>query len=94
VVTNHILPGRWDEARKPSTVEFTQTMVLKLPIDEASAKVRKGGPKDDAEDMSLPVWAGVLPVGMRAGEPLPDPALASGLTLPDSVKALGGRLNG
>lgn len=94
VVTNHILPGRWEEGRKPSTSEFTQTMVLKLPLDEASAKARTGGPKDDPEDMSAPVWAGVLPVGLRAGEPVPDEALDAGIQVSPSVEALRDRLNG
>ena len=92
VVTNHILPGRWDEGRKPSTTEFTQTMVMKLSLDESSAKVRTGGPKDEAEDMDMTVWAGVLPVGLRPGELVPDPALKDGVPVSDSVTTLIDRL--
>lgn len=87
VVTNHILPGRWDEARRPNTVEFTQTMVLKLPIDESSAKVRTGPPGDDAEDMDSPIWAGVLPVSTVLGEPEVDPDMRLSVPVPESISA-------
>lgn len=69
VLTNHVLPGRWDEARRPNTKEFTQTMVLRLPLDEVSAKVRTGPPHDEPEDMNMDVWAGVVPLSVVAGDP-------------------------
>ncbi|HUQ39983.1 MAG TPA: pyridoxamine 5'-phosphate oxidase family protein [Acidimicrobiales bacterium] len=71
-VTNHVVPGRWDVARRPNATEVTTTLVLAMPIDEASAKVRTGPPIDDPEDMGLDVWAGVVPVSSVRGEPIPD----------------------
>jgi nitroimidazol reductase NimA-like FMN-containing flavoprotein (pyridoxamine 5'-phosphate oxidase superfamily) len=65
-LTNQLAPGRWDEARQPTAKELKATWILALPIEEASAKVRTGGPLDDAEDESLPVWAGVVPVHLAA----------------------------
>jgi nitroimidazol reductase NimA-like FMN-containing flavoprotein (pyridoxamine 5'-phosphate oxidase superfamily) len=76
--TNHVAPGRWEEVRQPSDHELKATEVLALPLAEASAKVRKGGPVDDEEDMAWPVWAGVVPVRMTTGEPIPAPDLAPG----------------
>jgi hypothetical protein len=70
--TNHIVPGRWDEARQPTDQELKATSVLVLPMDEVSAKMRTGSPIDDEEDYQLPIWAGVVPVRMRAGDPIPD----------------------
>lgn len=67
--------GRWDDVRKPSLKEFNKTLVLALPFDEASAKVRTGPPADDDEDLQLGVWAGVVPVTSEPGEPAPDPLL-------------------
>ncbi len=67
--------GRWDDARKPSLKEFNKTLVLSLPLDEASAKVRTGPPVDDDEDLEREVWAGVVPVTLEPGEPVPDPLL-------------------
>ncbi len=71
--TEHIVPGRWDEVREPSRGEMNATLVLRLPLEEASAKVRTGPPVDDEEDMALPVWAGELPLRMVASEPVADP---------------------
>lgn len=70
--TNHIVPGRWDEARVPTDQELKATSVLVLPIEEVSAKVRTGPPIDDEDDYEIPIWAGVVPVHMRAGDPIPD----------------------
>lgn len=70
--TNHIVPDRWDEARQPTDQELKATSVLVLPMDEVSAKVRTGPPIDDEEDYAIPIWAGVVPVRMRAGDPIPD----------------------
>jgi nitroimidazol reductase NimA-like FMN-containing flavoprotein (pyridoxamine 5'-phosphate oxidase superfamily) len=64
--TDHIAPGRWDEARQPTEQELKATWVLSLPLTEASAKVRSGPPEDDAEDLDFPVWSGVVPVHLAA----------------------------
>jgi len=74
--TNHIVPDRWDEARQPTDPELKATSVLVLPMEEVSAKVRTGPPIDDEEDYDIPIWAGVVPIHMRAGEPIPDDRLS------------------
>jgi nitroimidazol reductase NimA-like FMN-containing flavoprotein (pyridoxamine 5'-phosphate oxidase superfamily) len=71
-VVEHIAPGRWAEARQPSEGEIKGTTILALPLDEASAKIRTGPPKDFDEDRSLAVWAGVIPLDLRRGRPRPD----------------------
>jgi nitroimidazol reductase NimA-like FMN-containing flavoprotein (pyridoxamine 5'-phosphate oxidase superfamily) len=73
LLSEHILPGRWAESREPNEKELKATSVLRLPIEEFSAKVRQGPPIDDEEDYSFPTWAGVIPVQMVAGEPIADP---------------------
>lgn len=77
--TEHVLKGRWDDARQPSAIELKATTVLALPLDEVSAKVRRGDPIDDEDDYALPVWAGVVPLALTAAAPVPDPRLAPGL---------------
>jgi uncharacterized protein len=72
VISDHLIRGRWEEVREPESQELKGTTVLRFEIDEASAKVRAGGPKDDKEDYELPVWAGVLPLRMETGVPVPD----------------------
>jgi hypothetical protein len=71
----------------PTPEEYKQTLLLAMPIEEASAKVRAGAPKDEEEDLGLPVWAGILPLGLAAGEPEPDPALSDGLAVPPYVRS-------
>jgi uncharacterized protein len=71
-LVEHVVPGRMSEARPPSDAELRKTLVLRLPIDEASAKVRTGGPIDDPEDLSLPIWAGQLPLVRAYGSPIPE----------------------
>jgi nitroimidazol reductase NimA-like FMN-containing flavoprotein (pyridoxamine 5'-phosphate oxidase superfamily) len=78
-LTNHIVPDRWDGLRPVTEQELGATTVLALPIEEASAKVRSGPPKDDAEDATWPVWAGVVPVGVRIGDPAPDGGAGEGV---------------
>jgi hypothetical protein len=73
-ISEHVVPGRWDEVRPPNARELAATAVLEVPIEEASAKIRTGPPRDDLEDLSLPVWAGVLPLETIPGEPVPDEA--------------------
>ena len=72
VIVEHMLPGRTAEARQPTPAELQMTRVVWLPLDEASAKVRTGGPIEDDDDRALPVWGGVIPLGQRAGVPQPD----------------------
>lgn len=84
-LSEHILPGRWNEVRKPNEREVKQTAVLRLPIEEFSAKVRSGPPLDDPEDYSFPTWAGVVPLELRAGEPIPDPELNPEREAPTSL---------
>src|SRR5262245_7333169 len=73
--TEHMIPGRWSEIRGPNDQELKATLVLSLPIEEASAKVRTGPPIDDEPDYALPVWAGVLPLKLMPGAPESDPRL-------------------
>jgi nitroimidazol reductase NimA-like FMN-containing flavoprotein (pyridoxamine 5'-phosphate oxidase superfamily) len=75
VIVEHVSPGRWSEARWPNDKEMKATSVLRLPISEASAKIRTGPPVDDEEDYGLPIWAGVLPLRLRAGAPVADARL-------------------
>lgn len=84
---DHLLPGRSAEVRGPSRVEVRQTAVLEVPIDEASVKVRTGGPVDDADDLDLPVWAGVVPLAVAVGPPVPADGLADGIEVSGSVRA-------
>ena len=81
--TYHIVQGRWEEARQPTDQELKATSVLALPLEEVSAKVRTGPPVDDEEDYSMPIWAGVVPVGQRVGEPLPDDRVLPGIPAVD-----------
>jgi nitroimidazol reductase NimA-like FMN-containing flavoprotein (pyridoxamine 5'-phosphate oxidase superfamily) len=87
IFTNKMQPGRWNDVRKPNDGEWKATMVLKFKIEEVSAKVRTGAPKDDEEDYALDVWAGVVPLVSERKEPIPDPDLKSGVSLPDYLKA-------
>ena len=82
-LVEHVMPGRWDDVRSPNESELKQTLVLSIPIDEASAKIRTGPPADDEEDYALPIWAGVLPLAPTAGPLVPDPRLANGVLVPD-----------
>jgi hypothetical protein len=84
-IVEHVAPGRWSEVREPSAKELAATLVLRLPIEEASAKVRSGPPLDDEEDYALECWAGVLPLGLTPGTPVPDPRMPAGRALPASV---------
>jgi uncharacterized protein len=84
-LVDHVCPGRWEEARHPTAKELATTKVVRLPLLEASAKVRTGPPKDSASDLRLPVWAGELPLRVVPQPPLPDPGLAPGLSVPDYI---------
>lgn len=84
--TERLLPGRWGEVRPPTIKELKAIHVLAIDIDEASAKVRAGGPLDDEDDYALDVWAGVVPLALAAGEPLPDPRLRAGIAPSAAVR--------
>ena len=84
--TDHIVPGRWDAVRAVRDSEVKATSVLKLSLQEVSAKVRTGPPKDEAEDYELPIWAGVLPLRIAAGEPIADAKLPAGISAPQILR--------
>ena len=84
-LVEHIIPGRSDEVRGPDPRELAATAVLALPLAEVSAKVRTGPPKDDDPDYDLPIWAGVLPLALTPGDPVPDPVLDPSIPPPDHV---------
>ena len=84
-VTEHLIPGRWKEARLPNAKELNATSVVSIRIDEASAKVRVGPPLDEKEDYVLPVWAGVLPLHETTSVPLQDELQSPQVKLPGYV---------
>jgi nitroimidazol reductase NimA-like FMN-containing flavoprotein (pyridoxamine 5'-phosphate oxidase superfamily) len=86
-IVEHIVPGRWSDVRAPRENELKATAVLSIPIDEASAKIRGGGPVDDEEDHALGAWAGVIPLALQAGAPEPDARLREGIALPGYASA-------
>ena len=86
VLSEHIIPGRWDDARQPNDRELKATSVLRLPIEEFSAKVRTGPPIDDEEDYSFPTWAGVVPLNVHVGDPINDPKLKPAREAPPYLK--------
>ncbi len=85
IISEHLITGRWDEVRGPNAKELKATAVLEFLIEEASAKVRTGGPVDDEEDYALPIWAGVLPLALTPGEVVPDERLHKEAVLPEYV---------
>jgi uncharacterized protein len=86
VLSEHILPSRWDDVRRPNEKELKATLVMRLPIEEFSAKVRQGPPLDDEEDYSFPTWAGVIPLSLVPGAPIADPRLDPPRAVPDYAK--------
>ena len=92
--TNHVVPGRWKDVREPTESELKATSVLALPLDEVSAKVRVGPPKDDEADYALPIWAGVLPLQVVPGVPISDPRLIAGLEPPAYLRGYSRNRNG
>ncbi len=92
-VVEHVVPGRWQEARHPTAAELSGTRVLRIPLAEASAKVRSGPPKDPPEDLALPVWAGEIPVTLHVGRPVAAPGLRPEIAIPRYLNEyeLGGR---
>ena len=81
-IVEHVAPERWREVREPSLEELRRTLVLRMPLDEASAKLRGGGPIDDEADYALSCWAGHIPLHVMTGNAIPDPRLAPGVDLP------------
>jgi hypothetical protein len=86
-IVEHVVPGRVAEVRAPSELELRATRVVALPLDESSAKVRSGPPKDDEADYALDCWAGELPLRLVAQAPVPDPRLRPGLAPGPTVTA-------
>jgi nitroimidazol reductase NimA-like FMN-containing flavoprotein (pyridoxamine 5'-phosphate oxidase superfamily) len=84
-ITEHLIPGRWQETRLPNRKELNATRVVSIKIDEASAKVRMGPPVDDQEDYTLPVWAGVLPLQEQTLPPVRDELLSRDIPLPEYI---------
>lgn len=87
-LTEKLIPGRWDSIRPPSDAEFRQTLMVRIPIDEASAKIRNGPPGDDEADLERGVWAGVVPLSLRAGPAEPDPGLPDAIEIPAHIRRL------
>jgi uncharacterized protein len=86
VIGDDLIPGRWAAARHPTKKEMAATAVLSLPLTESSVKIRTGMPMDEGEDLDSDVWAGVLPVTMTFGEPVPDPLLRDGIEMPAHIR--------
>jgi nitroimidazol reductase NimA-like FMN-containing flavoprotein (pyridoxamine 5'-phosphate oxidase superfamily) len=86
-LTEQLAPGQWDYARPPTAKELAATAVLALSLEEASVKIRRGAPIDDEADYALPVWAGVLPIDTRWGEPQPDPVLPKEIGIPVHISS-------
>ncbi|MEV7546200.1 pyridoxamine 5'-phosphate oxidase family protein [Streptomyces sp. NPDC089915] len=87
-LVDHVVPGRAADSRPANAKELAATAVIRLDLNEVSAKVRTGGPNDDAEDLELPFWSGVVPVAPAYGTPVPAADLAPGIAVPDYVSAL------
>ncbi|HPH45613.1 MAG TPA: pyridoxamine 5'-phosphate oxidase family protein [Chryseolinea sp.] len=86
VFTNKMQQGRWEDVRKPTAGEWKATMVIAFNIEEASAKIRVGGPKDDDEDYALDIWAGVVPLKIQRLPVIPDDVLKDGIPVPEYLK--------
>ena len=89
-ITDAVLPGRWAEARPPSRNEDKATLVVAVPIEEFSAKVRGNEVTDEPEDYDLPIWAGSVPLSTLVGAAEPDPKLADGIEIPESIRRFTG----
>ena len=85
-LTEHLVPGRWADSRPPTAQELKAMTVLEIPVNEASAKLRPGGPADESEDYALPIWAGNLPLSIAAGAPFDDGRLLPGVEMPAYVR--------
>jgi len=85
-LTEHLMPGRWEQCRHPKRQELKATSLLRIPLSEATAKLRTGGPTDDDADLELPYWAGIVPRTVSWGPPVADPGLASGIEAPEIAR--------
>ena len=85
IILDHIMPGRWEDVRKPNKKELDATSVFSFKIDEASAKIRNGPAIDDEEDLNLNIWAGILPLKICAGEPAKDELLNDNISIPEYI---------
>ncbi|MGK7951875.1 MAG: pyridoxamine 5'-phosphate oxidase family protein [Xenococcaceae cyanobacterium] len=85
--SDNIIPDRWQEVRPPNPQELNGTLVLSLPLTEASAKMRTGAPVDAEKDYELPIWAGVIPLNITPGKPISDPRLSPDIPIPASVRS-------
>ena len=86
VLTDHIMPGRWEDARQPNRKELKATSLVAMDIETASAKIRTGPPIDDEEDYELPIWAGVLPIRRTILPPIADDKLNKSIVLPEYIE--------
>ncbi|MFJ3203888.1 pyridoxamine 5'-phosphate oxidase family protein [Streptomyces sp. NPDC086989] len=87
-LVDHVVPGRSADSRPANAKELAATAVIRLDLNEVSAKLRTGGPHDEPEDMGLPYWSGVVPVAPVHGAPVPADDLAPGIAVPDYLTAL------
>ncbi|MFE2288993.1 pyridoxamine 5'-phosphate oxidase family protein [Streptomyces sp. NPDC059443] len=87
-LVDHVVPGRSADSRPANAKELAATAVIRLDLNEVSAKLRTGGPNDDPEDLGLPFWSGVVPVAPAYGTPIPAADLTAGMTTPDYIAAL------
>lgn len=85
IISDQIIPNRWDEVRLPNAKELKATQILKIEIEEASAKIRKGPPIDDKDDYDLPIWAGEIPIKKTFLKPIPDQKLNENVKISSSV---------
>jgi nitroimidazol reductase NimA-like FMN-containing flavoprotein (pyridoxamine 5'-phosphate oxidase superfamily) len=84
--SDHIIPNRWNDVREPNDSELKKTLVLRLPLVEASAKIRNGPPLDDGSDYELPIWAGEIPLRVMAQTPVPDSRLSPDVAVPSYIE--------
>ena len=82
-ISDNILPERWEDCRQPNQKELNVTSVIRVEIEDASAKIREGMPVDDQEDYELPIWAGILPITQTFGAPVADEQLPKEIKIPD-----------
>ena len=87
-ITEHLIPGAWENSRKPTKKELAATSIVAVPLDEASVKIRTGEPKDEDDDYDLDYWAGVLPMALTIGQAIPDPLLRPEIQAPEHIAAL------
>jgi nitroimidazol reductase NimA-like FMN-containing flavoprotein (pyridoxamine 5'-phosphate oxidase superfamily) len=87
-ISEQLVPGRWDDCRPPNAKELSVTAVVRIEIEEASAKIREGMPVDDREDYALPVWAGIVPVRQSYGEPVSDEVLPEAIDVPAYLREI------